>query len=177
MSGVRGLLGLAALAVALVGVGCGSKREPQDLHTPGVKPHSSPTAAATPAGKPVSRTEVAVIRGWADQLRRGHVAAATRYFALPTTVVPDGVNVLVFHTRKEVARFNRGLPCGARLARWQRAAHGFVIATFKLTDRVGSRCDASPGTLAAVAFLIRHGHIKQWLRVPVPAETGAQSSS
>jgi hypothetical protein len=172
----RRLCGIA-LILALGGVGCGSKQRPADLHTPGVKPHSSPGATPTPAANPVSPAEVAVIRGWADQLRRGHVAAATRYFALPATVVADGVNKLVFTTRKQVALFNRGLPCGARLTRWQRAPRAFVVATFKLTDRVGSRCDAPVGTLAAVAFLIRRGHITQWLRVAVPDDAARATAS
>jgi hypothetical protein len=156
---------LAALAVA----GCGAQKHPPALHTPAVK------AQPSPVGAPVSRAEVAVIRGWSDHLRRGRVAAATRYFALPATVA-NGATV-VLHNRREVRRFNRTLPCGAELARWQRAPPHFVVATFKLTDRVGSHCDAPAGTLAAVAFLIRRRHIVEWLRVDVPDRPSGQTAS
>jgi hypothetical protein len=114
-----------------------------------------------------------VIRDWADAVRRGHVAAATRLFALPVTVANGPTFVL--RTRREVREFNRTLPCGARLTRWQRAPHGLVLATFTLTNRAGSRCDAPRGTPAAVAFLIRHGKIAQWLRAPVPGQAAGQS--
>jgi hypothetical protein len=164
---------VAAVALALAGAGCGSKHPL--AHTPGVRPQASPGAAATPAGGRVSQAEVAIIRGWSDQLRHGHVAAATRYFAVPVTVA-NGTTV-VLRTRAQVRTFNRTLPCGAKLARWQRAARGFVVATFTLTNRVGSKCDAPKGTLAAVAFLIRHRHIAQWLRVEVPGQSDASSSS
>ena len=70
----------------------------------------------------------------------------------------------------------RTLPCGAKLTRWPRGQHRHVIATFALTERPGASCDATPGTLAAVAFLIRHRHIEQWLRVPVPASASADTN-
>jgi hypothetical protein len=159
---------VACVAAALAGAGCGGHHAPP--RTPG-------TAAtpARPVGRTVTPAEVAVIRGWADSLRHGHVAAATRLFALPVTVVNGPT--LVLRTRREVREFNRTLPCGARLRRWQSAPRGLVVATFTLTDRVGSRCDAPKGTLAAVAFLIRHGKIRQWLRVAVPGGSGAPSSA
>jgi hypothetical protein len=153
----------AALAVAA----CGGHHAP---------PPRTPRAAATPAttsGKPVTRAEVAVIRGWADALRRGHLAAATRLFAVPVTIANGPTFVL--RTRREVREFNRTLPCGARLTRWQRASRGLVVATFTLTNRVGSRCDAPRGTLAAVAFLIRGGKIARWLRVEVPGQAAGQN--
>jgi hypothetical protein len=158
----------ALLTVAVTAAGCGARTPPQQLHTPGVTPQSTPgvaTPAPTPAAKPVTRAEIAVIRGWAEAVRRGNVEAATRYFAVPATV-QNGPTVVM--RRKKLRMFNRTLRCGAKLTRWQRAPHRFVVATFKLTDRRGGKCDATPGTLAAVAFLIRHRHIEQWLRVNVP---------
>jgi hypothetical protein len=103
------------------------------------------------------------------------VAAATRYFAVPVTIANGPTFVL--RTRREVRQFNRTLPCGARLTRWQRAPRGFVVATFMLTNRVGSKCDAPKGTPAAVAFLIRRGKIEQWVRVAVPGGSGASSAA
>jgi hypothetical protein len=162
----------ALVTVAVAAAGCGAKTPPQDLHTPGVTPQSNPgaaTPAPTPAGEPVTRAEIAVIRGWSEAVRRGNVEAATRYFAVPATIENDPTGArIVFHARKQLRLFNRTLRCGAKLMRWERAPHRFVVATFKLTDRRGGKCDATPGTLAAVAFLIRHRHIEQWLRVDVP---------
>jgi hypothetical protein len=160
----------AAVIVALFGAGCGGHHHARTFpRTPG-------SAAATPAGAPVTRGEVAVIRGWSSALRRGRVVAAARYFAVPVTVL-NGPSVVVLRTRRAVREFNRELPCGAELTRWQRAPRHFVIATFRLTNRVGSRCDGTPGALAAVAILVRKGHIVQWLRVPVPDQSGASSTA
>jgi|tagenome__1003787_1003787.scaffolds.fasta_scaffold18585170_1 hypothetical protein len=162
----------ALVTVVVAAAGCGAKTPPQQLHTPGVTPQSRPGAAVptpTPAGKAVTRAEIAVIRGWSDALRRGNVEAATRYFAVPATVETDAHGTtFILRARKELRFFNRTLPCGAELTRWQRGPHRLVVATFKLTTRRGGKCDTTPGTLAAVAFLIRHRHIEQWLRVNVP---------
>ena len=162
----------ALVTVSVAAAGCGAKTPPQDLHTPGVTPQSHPgvaTPAPAPAGKPVTRAEIAVIRGWSEAVRHGDVDAATRYFTVPATIgrVPT-VAPVVIHARKQLRLFNRTLRCGAKLTRWERAPHRFVVATFKLTDRRGYKCNATPGTLAAVAFLIRHRHIEQWLQVNVP---------
>jgi hypothetical protein len=164
----------ALVTVAVAAAGCGAKTPPDQLHTPGVTPQSTPgvaTPAPTPAGKPVTRAEVAVIRGWSEALLHGKVEQATRYFAVPATV-ENGPKV-VLRARKQVREFNRTLPCGAKLRRWERAPRHFVIATFKLADRPGGRCTITGNGLAAVAFLIRHRHIEQWLRVNVPPTPGA----
>src|SRR4029077_7078525 len=92
---------VALLALALAACG-GSKPDPYNQHTPGahtgVLPAATlappPTAAPTPKSKPkpkpkvakVTRDERRVIAGWADALRRGHVAAASRYFSIPSLV-------------------------------------------------------------------------------------------
>ena len=47
------------------------------------------------------------------------------------------------------------------------APHGFVIATFRLTERPGrGRCGSGTGATARTALLVRDGHITDWLRVP-----------
>lgn len=156
-------LSLALGVLALATAACGSK-DPLDLHTPGVTPQSGrPTP--TPRAEPVSRAEVAVIRGWSNELRRGHVAAASRYFAIPT-VVANGTPPVSLRGRDQVRSFNRTLPCGAKLMRWRRAANHFVIARFLLTNRPGGDCGAGTGNSASVAFLIKRRHISEWLRVP-----------
>src|SRR5918999_2336295 len=102
-----------------------------------------------------TRDEVAVIRGWADALRAGHVAEASDFFAVPA-VVANPSPFLSLQTRAAVEAFNRALPCGARLLATERGQRSLVIATFRLTERPGrGRCDTGTGDLARTAFLIR----------------------
>jgi hypothetical protein len=173
--------GLLALAVALPACG-GNDQNRMTLHTPGSAtghpltsfpfanptPEPSPTPDATPKpdGGPVTNEEKAVIRGWSDQLRHGHVAAASRYFTIPSAVSNTGVDALL-STRADVKKFNSTFPCGAKLMKVRRAVHHFVIGTFTLTELPGKKCDGT-GQLAEVAFLIHRHHIQQWLRAPDP---------
>ena len=123
-----------------------------------------------PAPKPVVKkesTEVRVIRTWTDELRRGHLNKATAQFSLPTIVSNSGP-AITLKTRAEIRFFNLSLPCGAKLRRTIKGKH-YTIATFVLTDRVGSRCDGT-GNLAATAFAFRKGKISEWRRVTVPPE-------
>jgi len=127
-------------------------------------------------GKPTA-AEIAVIRGWADALRAGHVNAAAKFFDVPVTVL-DGSNPLRSLSRSaEVREFNRGLPCGAKLVRATRGEHSRVVATFELTERPGpGTCEGAVGALANTAFLIEDHHIKQWLRAPDPAQPDDDTS-
>ena len=62
--------------------------------------------------------------------------------------------------------FNRTLPCGAKLIGTEPAAHGFLIATFRLTERPGrGECGSGTGETARTAFRVRGGRITDWLRV------------
>jgi hypothetical protein len=161
--------------LAVVVAGCGGDK--LDLRTPGVKPkpaHAVPSP--TPSPRPVTREEEAVIRGWADALRHGHVAAAARYFALPVVVANDAAPMRLT-TRKDVRFFNETLPCGAKLVSTERAEHDYVVATFRLTERPGGAgCGNGAGALARTAFLIRHHHITQWVRVPDEAPATGSTS-
>ena len=122
-------------------------------------------AVPEPAATPEADAEQ-VIRAWADTLRRGDVAGAAEYFAVPSTV-SNGTPPLKLRTRAEVEFFNRTLPCGAVVIATEDAPHGFVIATFRLTERPGrGRCGSGTGATARTALLVRDGHITDWLRVP-----------
>ena len=127
-------------------------------------------------GKPTP-AEVAVIRGWANALRAGHIARAARFFAVPA-LVADGTNPLRrLKNRTAVVEFNRDLPCGARLQKATRGESSFVIARFKLTERKGSgACGTGVGQSAYTAFLIEHRHILQWRRAGDPSATGSSGS-
>jgi hypothetical protein len=159
------------LVIAVFVAGCGSSGGDDkrlDLTTP--KDMTTPEPETTPApsppvkvGKGVTRREAAVIRGWSDTLRRGHVRRAARYFALPAVVV-NGTPPLPIRTRAQAEQFNRLLVCGAKVVALERTNGHRVLATFRLTERPGGACGSGTGHLAHTAFLIRDGRIVQWLR-------------
>jgi hypothetical protein len=163
---------IAAL-LALGVVACGSSDDDRfSLRTPGTDRPAARGAASEAAPKErrgaPTKAENAVIRGWADALRAGHVAEAARRFAVPA-VVANGGPLLSLQSRAAVEQFNRGLPCGARLLETERGEDSFVIATFRLTERPGrGSCETGTGALARTAFLIREGRIAQWVRVADP---------
>jgi hypothetical protein len=107
---------------------------------------------------------VQVIKSWADELRAGDIAAASKRFAIPA-VVQNGTPPLRLTTPEEVEAFNRSLPCGAKLTDAV-AVDRFTIATFELTERPGAgRCGNGVGGTAKTAFVVRKGLITQWRRV------------
>jgi len=150
-------LALAAVAAAAVLAGCGGDDAPATTAA-----GTSPAPVVAPG---VSRAATDVVRRWADTLRRGDVTAAARFFAVPS-LVANGGPPRRLRTKAAILRFNRSLPCGARLLRTDRARHGFVIATFVLTERPGpGTCGAGPDATARTAFRVRDGLIVDWLRV------------
>jgi hypothetical protein len=165
------LLALLGVAGALGGLtACGE--DPGDrfeLRTPPERSSARPLPGAgerqRPAGHEPTRAEAErqrpVIEGWARALRRGDARAAARYFALPA-VIAQGASARVTE-RRELVAFNAGLPCGVRLLR-VRPTGRFVVATFRLTERPGTVCDA-PGQTLRVAFIIRRGRFHEWRRI------------
>ena len=109
----------------------------------------------------------AVVRAWADDLRRGDVDAATARFAVPA-LVSNGFPEVRLDTRAKVRAFNASLSCGGRVTQLFHH-HGVLIATLMLTERPGGHCEAGTGALAQTAFEVRDGHIVRWLRLPDPA--------
>jgi len=115
----------------------------------------------------VPRTEsdaAAVIRRWADTLRRGDVRGAADLFALPS-IVSNGTPPVTLRTRADARRFNESLPCGARLLKTSSAGR-FTTATFRLTERPGpGTCGGGVGLTARTTFVIEGGKIREWRRV------------
>ena len=143
---VRAITVAAVLGVAVLS-GCGSSGDKSDTIPGGADPET-----------------VQVIKSWADELRAGDVAAASKRFAIPT-VVQNGTPTLRLSTRSEVEAFNQSLPCGARLTEAV-SVDRFTIATFKLTERPGpGECGNGVGETAKTAFVVRRGLITQWRRV------------
>jgi hypothetical protein len=133
----------------------------------------APAPARPSRFRPADPAAVRTIQGWVDAARRARYDRAASYFTLPT-VVANGTPPVQLRTRAQVRAFNASLPCGAVLTR--AVARGtYTVATFRLTSRPNSRCDA-PGSSASTAFLIRRGKIAQWLRVadrPTPGRPPA----
>jgi hypothetical protein len=142
----------AALAVSLLALAsCGGDG---DASTP----------ATADIDVPSGHGAVGVIDAWVTTLRKGDVAGAAGYFALPS-VVQNGTPPLKLETKADAVDFNRSLPCGAVLVK-ARPLGRFIAATFRLTERPGGDCGPGVGGLAHTAFLIRDGKIVQWRRLP-----------
>ncbi len=120
------------------------------------------------SGRPVSGdadpADVQVIDAWVTALRHGDVRAAASYFAIPS-LAENGPVLVRIRSLEDARRFNRSLPCGARLVRAETAGQ-FTTATFRLTERPGpGACGAGAGEIAKTAFVIRDGKIADWRRV------------
>lgn len=147
---LRAICGLTLIAAALV-AGCGSDKDSAD---------ETPATSAKPSASPAEK----VIHGWADSLRRGDLAKASTYFAVPSTVSNSGAP-LRLQSRAEVEFFNRTLPCGAKVTDTKKIAGGFILTTVELTERPGEgRCGTGTGNTARVAIRVRNGKITDWRR-------------
>ena len=164
-----------ALLVLLALAGCGEDRKQPDRAArttpkagePELAPGGS-TSRERPRTGPVTTAERAVVRGWADALRRGDVARATGYWRVPA-IAANGGQPFRLVTRRAVRHFNEGLTCGARLESVERD-NTYLLATFRLTnrrDRPGA-CAQGVGNRARTLFLLRGGRIVQWIRVSDP---------
>jgi hypothetical protein len=142
-----------------------------DRREPEAKP-SDGGSGAKPARKtgPVTAAEKAVIRGWADALRAGDVERAISFWRTPA-IASNGSQPFKLLTRRAVRHFNDGLTCGARLESVARD-HGYVLATFRLTERKGGpgSCGSGVGNRARTLFLLRGGKIVQWIRATDPQD-------
>jgi len=123
----------------------------------------------------VAPADERTVRAWADALRHGDEARAARYFAVPSMVANGGEPVRL-RSAAAARAFNHSLPCGAVVTDVEPSAHGFVIATFRLTERPGAgSCGDGTGHTARVALRIAAGHISDWIRledVPLPPDGG-----
>ena len=125
---------------------------------------------------PVTAAEKAVIRGWADALRRGDLERAVDYWSTPA-IAANGSQPFKLLTRRAVRHFNDGLVCGARLESVERD-QAYVLATFRLTERKGApgSCGSGVGNRARTLFLLRGGKIVQWIRASDPPKAAGSSS-
>lgn len=164
-------LAATTCAAAALLAGCGGSAG-ENART--VKPEVAPaprTPLELPTGIPLNATGPAdpegarVVRAWSKALRGGDVAAATALWAVPSKV-QNGTPVLTLASRDYVRLFNASLPCGSVVTATGGAGRGFTIATFRLTQRKGARCDAVSGATARSAVRVRDGKIVEWYRLP-----------
>lgn len=173
----RFLPAVVVLLLALAGCGDGGGGDANadrfDLKTPRQEPAQiggEDEQGEAERSRAAPRRQVAVIRGWTEALRRGDVARANAYFRIPSRV-SNGGPPIELRSKEAVDLFNRSLPCGARLLSARLQPDGFVLATFRLTERPGrGECGTGTGERARTLFDIEKGKIVQWLRAVDPGE-------
>ena len=158
------------LAAVLILGGCGARTDLLGASSRRA-PDTSP-AGPLSVGSAATATEIHVIRAWSEALRRGDVAGAAGYFAVPSQMIngtASGQGVLIrIRSRHDALLANESLPCGAKLL--SAVQHGrFVDAQFVLTGRPGpggSSCTGGVGATARTFFLLVGGRIRTWIRAP-----------
>jgi hypothetical protein len=165
---------LAGLALVISACGDDARKHAK---TPPA-PKRAVEATPAPTRDAASKADIAVIKGWTDALRKGHIKEASSYWGLPA-LVSNGTPLYRLKKRSEVDLWNRSLPCGAKF----KAAvdtGAYVVATLVLTERPGAgKCGSGVGNEAYTAFRIRRHKIIEWRRVvkPAPEEAPAGPES
>jgi hypothetical protein len=186
MARARGTAPLVLVAAALVLSGCGAGGRSGAAHPSATRSRSATsTAPAAPVPRhrprPPDERTVAVIRHWADALRRGDVDGAARYFGVPSVFAPGPDQEVTIHSLADAVAANSALPCGARLIAVMRLGGPVVQALFRLTGRRGpggSPCNPGAGQTARTNFVIHAGRIRVWLRAPdQPGDNSPSPSS
>ena len=142
--------------------GGGTGADPQDLLSLLV-PKGVPTEAN---GEPADPQQLAVVERWLRALTQGDVGAAAETFA-DGAVVQNLQPPMRLPDRAAREAFNRQFPCGAEIVD-SSSVKGYLVVTYRLTDRVDSRCDG-PGGKAAGTIRVEGGRMTEWYRLPDPA--------
>jgi hypothetical protein len=171
------LLPVLALLASLALAACGSGAHAHHTRTAHAGVLAAPSLSTVPApgptGKPADADAVRVIKAWSTALRRGDIATAATYFALPSALVngsasSGGFDVIHIFNRTQALVANESLPCGARFDSADQRGR-YVNALFTLTGRPGpggSDCGGAVGLTARTNFLIVDGRIVVWIRAP-----------
>ena len=137
--------------------------DPQDLLSLLV-PKGVPTEAG---GQPADREDLAVVRRWLAALTQADIAAAADTFA-DGTVVQNLQPPMRLPDRAARIAFNEQFPCGAEIVDAS-SVKGYLVVTYRLTDRVDSPCDG-PGGKAAGTIKVEGGKMTEWYRLPDPPQ-------
>ncbi len=135
--------------------------DPQDLLSLLV-PKGVPTEAD---GQPADAQDLAVVKRWLRALTRGDLEAAAATFA-DGTLVQNLQPRMRLPDRAARVAFNEQFPCGAEIVDAS-SVKGYLVVTYRLTDRVDSRCDG-PGGKAAGTIKVEDGKMTEWYRLPNP---------
>jgi hypothetical protein len=179
MARVRLSAPLVLVTLAVIAAGCGSTAHSSASHSSTTQSRTTarhqakPVLPANPvpahAPRAADARTTAVIRGWADALRRGDVRGAARFFQIPSVFAPGPDQEVTLKSLAEAETANAALPCGAKLISVVQVGGPFVQALFRLTGRPGrggSACNPGAGQTARTNFVIRSGHIRVWIRAP-----------
>ena len=105
------------------------------------------------------RSPEEVARAWSEALNAGDNEAAADLFAVGARIQQAGL-VLRVSTREVAAAWNASLPCAGEIVELETEGD-VATATFVLSDRKTSACDA-PGGRATAEFTVRDGKIVLW---------------
>ena len=139
----------------------GAEPDPKDLLSLLV-PKGVPTEAN---GQPADPEDLAVVKRWLRALTQGDLEAAADTFA-DGTVVQNLQPPMRLRDRAARVAFNAQFPCGAEIVDAS-SVKGYLVVTYRLTDRVDSRCDG-PGGKAAGTIKVEDGKMTEWYRLPNP---------
>jgi hypothetical protein len=137
--------------------------DPQDLLSLLV-PKGVPTEAN---GRRADPKDLAVVKRWLAALTQGDVDAAADTFA-DGTVVQNLQPPMRLPDRAARVAFNEQFPCGAEIVDAS-SIKGYLVVTYRLTDRVDSPCDG-PGGKAAGTIKVEGAKMTEWYRLPDPPQ-------
>ncbi len=127
-------------------------------------PKGVPTQAN---GQPAKQADLAVVKRWLAALTQGDIPKAAGTFADGAVVQNLNPPVILEDEAARLA-FNAGFPCGAEIVTAS-SVKGYLIVTYRLTDRESSACDG-PGGSAAGAIKVEGGKMTEWYRLPDPQD-------
>ncbi len=126
-------------------------------------PKGVPTEAD---GQPADAGDLAVVKRWLAALTKGDIPAAADTFA-DGAVVQNLQPPVRLADRAARVTFNEQFPCGAEIVDAS-SVRGYLVVTYRLTDRNGSPCDG-PGGTAAGTIKVKGEKMTEWYRLPNPA--------
>lgn len=140
---------------------------PSTTPAPNRPPFVPPGVPLEANGEAADPGDLAVVKHWLSALAHGRLATATEAFA-DGAVVINATPPLTLHNRRERRIWNESFPCGAEVVTAS-SVKGYLLVTYRLTDRVGSKCDG-PGGTAFGAVKVEDKKMTEWYRLPDPPQ-------
>ena len=155
--------GVAAVLAVLALAGCGGGDDSANREG-GSREGRSQGPAPPAGGKGAQSEEERVVRGWIKALDGLDYDRAADYFDRGAIVQQTAA--IRLRTREQAIAFNRSLPCKAEVSE-VRDEGPTVLATFRLRDGPGGRCEPPGGVASArVRCRIRDGRFVEWRQLP-----------